>query len=51
MGSTHYASGQWIGVELDEPLGRNNGVVKGVKYFDCQPGHGIIVRPQELEVM
>ena len=46
-GAVHYASGEWVGVDLMEPLGKNDGTVKGVRYFSCKPQHGIFVRPQE----
>ena len=37
--------GWWVGVEYDEPVGRNDGCVKGRRLFECAPGYGAIVRP------
>lgn len=44
------AGGVWCGVEFDEPLGKNNGSVKGTVYFECRPCHGSFVRPAAVEV-
>jgi hypothetical protein len=46
-GSVHYAAGDWVGVVLDEPAGKNNGTVKGVAYFECPAQHGLMLRPAE----
>ncbi|NWT84879.1 CLIP4 protein, partial [Lanius ludovicianus] len=40
-GTTEFASGQWAGVELDEPEGKNNGSVGKIQYFKCAPKRGI----------
>ncbi|XP_052089528.1 CAP-Gly domain-containing linker protein 1-like isoform X4 [Mytilus californianus] len=41
FGKTHIASGFWCGIELDEPDGKHDGSVEGVRYFECRVGHGI----------
>ena len=38
------------GVELDAAVGKNNGSVKGVVYFQCAPNHGLLVRPWDMKV-
>jgi len=34
----------WIGVELKDPRGNNDGSIRGREYFRCKPDHGIFVR-------
>lgn len=45
-----FAPGKWVGVELDEPKGKNNGIVQGKTYFQCRDNHGLFVRQNQLQV-
>ncbi|RFU28234.1 hypothetical protein B7463_g8115, partial [Scytalidium lignicola] len=45
LGHTHFATGDWIGVELEDGGGKNDGSVQGERYFDCAMGRGMFVRP------
>ncbi|KAI5697226.1 hypothetical protein M8J75_007044 [Diaphorina citri] len=40
-GTTQFAQGEWCGVELDEPIGKNDGTVEGIRYFQCEPRFGL----------
>jgi len=40
----------FIGVQYDEPLGKNNGSINGKSYFTCQPNYGGFVSPLAVEV-
>jgi tubulin-folding cofactor B len=44
--------GTWIGVQLDEPVGKNDGSINGTKYWDGGEGgkRGVFVRPERVEV-
>ncbi|KZT27488.1 hypothetical protein NEOLEDRAFT_1060271 [Neolentinus lepideus HHB14362 ss-1] len=50
-GTTSFAPGKWVGIELYEPKGKNNGSVQGVSYFNCKPNHGVFVRPSQVTVI
>eukprot|EP00939_MAST-03C_sp_MAST-3C-sp1_P001449 g1449.t1 len=43
-----FADGEWIGVEFDEPVGKNDGSVQGIQYFRCRANHGLFVRPSQM---
>ena len=45
VGNTHFAPGGWVGVELEDGTGKNDGAVQGERYFDCEMGHGMFLRP------
>jgi tubulin-folding cofactor B len=42
--------GTWVGVALDEPQGKNDGVVQGKRYFTCMKNYGVFTRPCNVEV-
>ncbi|OWZ07664.1 Glycoside hydrolase [Phytophthora megakarya] len=44
VGETDFASGEWVGIELDRPEGKNNGELNGRVYFTCAPNHGLFVK-------
>ena len=48
VGGTQFAPGQWAGIVLDEPIGKNDGSVAEVRYFQCDDQRGIFTRPSKL---
>ena len=50
-GATSFSPGKWVGIELNEPVGKNDGTVQGVKYFTCKPNHGMFIRPSQVKVI
>lgn len=40
--------GTWAGIELPDRTGKNDGSVKGVRYFNCEPGRGLFIRKEAI---
>jgi dynactin 1 len=51
IGQPHFSAGDWIGVELEGLTGKNDGSVQGERYFDCEHGRGMFVRPTVVRVL
>ena len=48
LGRGAFAAGEWVGLELPDDTGKNDGSVKGERYFECAPGHGMMIRPEAI---
>jgi len=48
VGETDFAEGVWVGLSLQRAVGRNDGSVRGVRYFTCLPEHGLFVPPSHV---
>ncbi|KAK6071416.1 CAP-Gly domain-containing protein [Seiridium cupressi] len=51
VGPASFAPGEWIGLELEDDSGKNDGSVQGVRYFDCEMGRGMFVKPPVVTVI
>lgn len=40
----------WVGIEFDEPVGKNDGLIGLLRVFEAKPNHGSFVRPKQVEV-
>ncbi|RDW83110.1 putative Alp11 [Coleophoma crateriformis] len=47
-------AGKWVGIKLDEPVGRNDGSLNGKRYWgeeaETTLKHGVFVRPERVEI-
>lgn len=50
IGKIDKVKGIWIGIELDEPYGKNDGSVKGKYYFHCEPQCGVFARSHQVSL-
>ena len=50
FGTIKGKDGLFVGVRLDDPMGKNNGSVDGVSYFQAMPKCGIFARPEKIQV-
>lgn len=40
----------WVGIEFDEPVGKNDGLIGDLRIFQARPKHGSFVKPKQVEV-
>ncbi|CAN0194929.1 unnamed protein product, partial [Ectocarpus sp. 12 AP-2014] len=50
-GLTEFATGLWLGLELDSPEGKNDGSNQLKRYFTCPEQHGLFVRPTNVTLV
>lgn len=49
IGPVAYAGGDFVGVIMnDKTKGKNNGTVKGLSYFECAPGAGLMCKVRDV---
>lgn len=48
FGMLHVAHGMWMGIDMDEAVGKHDGTVDGNNYFSAQPDHGVFSRPENV---
>jgi len=51
VGQADFAKGDWVGIELEERNGKNNGSVGGRQYFECEMAKGMFLRPTALTII
>jgi tubulin-folding cofactor B len=40
--------GFWVGIQFDEPVGKNDGSINGKRMFECLDGYGSFQRPKNV---
>lgn len=51
IGKTKFGNGIWIGVELEDTVGINDGSIMDVRYFTCPKNKGVFVRHDKLTLI
>ncbi|KAI9303197.1 hypothetical protein BJ944DRAFT_268806 [Cunninghamella echinulata] len=51
VGPVHFAPGEWVGLELERAVGKNDGSVDGQRYFHTGAYRGIFLTRDELLVV
>ncbi|CAF3513773.1 unnamed protein product [Rotaria socialis] len=49
IGKFHVDDGIWCGIKLDDPSGKHDGKVDGIRYFKCQHRYGVLVPLHHVE--
>jgi tubulin-folding cofactor B len=50
LGELDKKPGYFVGVKYDEPMGKNDGLVEGKRYFECAPNYGSFTKPEFITV-
>eukprot|EP00002_Diphylleia_rotans_P018031 TRINITY_DN3492_c0_g1_i1.p1 TRINITY_DN3492_c0_g1~~TRINITY_DN3492_c0_g1_i1.p1 ORF type:complete len:102 (+),score=17.18 TRINITY_DN3492_c0_g1_i1:59-364(+) len=50
-GTTKFSAGVWVGIVLEQPVGKNDGTVMGQQYFSCAPNHGIFLKEDSSQIV
>mmetsp|Transcript_35497 Transcript_35497/g.75673 ORF Transcript_35497/g.75673 Transcript_35497/m.75673 type:complete len:1249 (-) Transcript_35497:337-4083(-) len=51
VGLTHFGKGEYVGIELIAPDGKNDGTVDDKTYFTCKADHGIFARITQVQLL
>ncbi|KAI9473565.1 MAG: hypothetical protein EXX96DRAFT_508252 [Benjaminiella poitrasii] len=51
IGPVRFADGPYVGVELESRLGKTDGSVDGIRYFQTDPQRGLFVKPDDFIII
>lgn len=51
VGNVHFSKEVWCGVELTNSVGKNDGMVNGVRYFACADRRGLMVPQSKVSLL
>ncbi|KXS19550.1 hypothetical protein M427DRAFT_453150 [Gonapodya prolifera JEL478] len=51
VGPTKFENGIWAGLELPSAVGKNDGSVAGVRYFQCEPKRGVFIPVDQVQLL